>query len=57
MEGEQAEFKRQLEFIIRQLNADGLSEENAEDSDDENEDDDDEVIEFFATPSIDKCAF
>lgn len=42
MEGEQAEFKRQLEFIIRQLNADTLNDENTEDSDDENDDDDDE---------------
>lgn len=43
MEGEQDEFKRQLQFIIRQLNSDSANNENADESDDENDDDDDEV--------------
>nr|XP_039262549.1 lisH domain-containing protein ARMC9-like [Styela clava] len=45
MEGEQAEFKRQLEFIIRQLNAGGDSHNDNNpdnDSDDDNDEDDDE---------------
>ena len=45
MEGEQDEFKRQLEFIIKQLNRneDQPDDGNA-DSDDEGDEDDDEVM-------------
>uniref|UniRef100_H2YYH6 LisH domain-containing protein ARMC9 n=1 Tax=Ciona savignyi TaxID=51511 RepID=H2YYH6_CIOSA len=40
MEGEQEEFKRQLEFIIKQLNSDEVEDDG--ESDDENNEDDDE---------------
>lgn len=52
MEGEQDEFKRQLQFIIRQLNSDTTSNENIDESDDENDDDDDEVWSaLFCSPT------
>lgn len=48
MEGEQPEFKRQLDFIIRQLNTDSSYEvTDGDDSDDNSDEDDDEVKRCF----------
>jgi len=43
MEGEQEEFKRQLDFIIKQLNKEEDESDALEESDDEGDEDDDEV--------------
>jgi len=43
MEGEQEEFKRQLDFIIKQLNKEEDENDALEESDDEGDEDDDEV--------------
>ena len=50
MEGEREEFRRQLEFIIKQLNKkeDELDVDD-QDSDDERDEDDEEVL-FLWTP-------
>lgn len=48
MQDEQPEYKRQLEFIIKQLNGrNDVATMSAEDSDDEGDEDDDEVTIMF----------